>query len=93
MATTNTRDTNINIRARSDQKALIDRASNLLGKNRSDFMLDLAYERALDVIMDQRIIPMNTEDFEAFAAALDAPPRDNPKLNALMARKALWEEA
>lgn len=87
------RDTNINIRARSDQKAIIDQASSLLGKNRSDFMLDLAYERALNVILDQRIIHMNAEDFEDFSSKLDAPVQDNPRLRALLARKAPWDEA
>ena len=35
-------DTPINLRARAEQRELIDQAAELLGKNRSDFMLDAA---------------------------------------------------
>ena len=40
------RDTPINLRARAEQRELIDPAAALLGKNRSDFMLDAACRQA-----------------------------------------------
>ena len=40
------RDAAINLRARPEQRDLIDRAVTLLGKHRSDFMLEAACERA-----------------------------------------------
>lgn len=40
------RDAAINLRALPEQRDLIDHAANLLGKNRSDFMLEAACERA-----------------------------------------------
>ncbi len=36
------RDAAINLRARPEQRDLIDQAAQLLGKNRSDFMLEVA---------------------------------------------------
>jgi uncharacterized protein (DUF1778 family) len=36
------RDAAINLRARPEQRDLIDQAARLLGKNRSDFMLEAA---------------------------------------------------
>ena len=41
------RDAAINLRALPEQRDLIDQAASLLGKNRSDFMLEAACDRAL----------------------------------------------
>lgn len=47
------RDAAINLRAMPEQRELIDRAASLLGKNRSDFMLEAACDRARSVLLDQ----------------------------------------
>ena len=47
------RDAAINLRALPEQRDLIDHAANLLGKNRSDFMLEAACDRAQAVVLDQ----------------------------------------
>jgi uncharacterized protein (DUF1778 family) len=86
-----TRDININIRAKRAQRDLIDQAAELLGKTRSDFMLETACREAVDVLLDQRVFTLDAAAFEKFQALLDAPPADNPKLRALMATKAPWE--
>jgi uncharacterized protein (DUF1778 family) len=88
---TTTRDININIRAKRKQRDLIDQAAELLGKSRSDFMLDIACREAEDVLLDQRLFTLDPEAFAAFQAQLDASPSDNPNLRKLMATKAPWE--
>ena len=47
------RDAAINLRALPAQRDLIDHAANLLGKNRSDFMLEAACDKAQSVVLDQ----------------------------------------
>jgi len=47
------RDAAINLRALPEQRDLIDQAASLLGKNRSDFMLEVACERAQAILLDQ----------------------------------------
>ena len=47
------RDAAINLRARPEQRDIIDQAAKLLGKNRSDFMLEAACDRAQSVLLDQ----------------------------------------
>ena len=42
----------INLRARPEQRDLIDRAAKLLGRSRSDFMLEAACEKAQSVLLD-----------------------------------------
>jgi uncharacterized protein (DUF1778 family) len=85
------RDININIRAKRTQRDLIDQAAELLGKTRSDFMLETACREAEDVLLDQRMFTLDAETFKKFQAMLDAPPSENPKLRKLMATKAPWE--
>ena len=86
-----TRDININIRAKRAQRDLIDQAAELLGKTRSDFMLEIACREAEDVLLDQRVFVLDAEAFAKFQEALDKPP-DNPRIRALLALKAPWEE-
>lgn len=84
------RDASINLRALPEQRDLIDRAASLLGKNRSDFMLEAACERAQAVVLDQVFFSLDAEKFKQFTAMLDAPPGPNPGLERLMAVKPPW---
>lgn len=84
------RDAAINLRALPEQRDLIDQAASLLGKNRSDFMLEVACERAQAILLDQVFFQLDTEKFHEFTAMLDAPLRTNQGLERLMAVKAPW---
>lgn len=84
------RDAAINLRALPEQRDLIDQAASLLGKNRSDFMLEAACDRAQVVVLDQVFFNLDTDRFKQFNAMLDAPPGPNPGLERLMAVKAPW---
>lgn len=81
----------INLRALPEQRDLIDHAATLLGKNRSDFMLEAACERAQAVLLDQVFFGLDEAKFQQFSVMLDAPPRANEGLRRLMAVKAPWE--
>ncbi len=81
----------INLRALPEQRDLIDHAASLLGKNRSDFMLEAACERAQSVLLDQVFFSLDADKFQQFTAMLDAPPSANSGLDRLMAIKAPWE--
>lgn len=83
----------INLRALPEQRDLIDQAASLLGKSRSDFMLETACQRAREVVLDQVFFTLDAEKFEQFMAMLDAPPEPNPGLERLLAVKAPWEKA
>lgn len=87
-----TRDAAINIRALPTQRALIDKAAAILGKSRSDFMLEAAYRAAEEVLLDQRFFHLDTKAFAAFNAQLEAPVADNPALRELLTHPAPWEK-
>jgi uncharacterized protein (DUF1778 family) len=80
----------INIRARTSQRDLIDRAAEALGKNRSDFMLEASCQEAEHVLLDRRYFTLSEQQFAAFTALLDAPPQANERLRALLGTKAPW---
>ncbi|VVM06471.1 type II toxin-antitoxin system TacA family antitoxin [Methylacidimicrobium tartarophylax] len=84
------RDAAINLRALPEQCDLIDRAAQLLGKNRSDFMLEAACDKAQAVLLDQVYFNLDAEKFQQFIDLLDAPPAPNPGGERLMAVKAPW---
>ncbi|MCL2871529.1 MAG: DUF1778 domain-containing protein [Betaproteobacteria bacterium] len=84
------REAAINLRALPEQRDLIDHAARLLGKNRSDFMLETACDRAQAVVLDQVFFNLDAGKFKQFTALLDAPPVTNPGLERLMAVKAPW---
>jgi uncharacterized protein (DUF1778 family) len=81
----------INMKAEPKVRSLIDRAAKIAHRNRTEFVLEAAIQRAEEVILDQRLITVDEERFERFVAALDAPPASNPRLQRLMERKAPWE--
>lgn len=85
------RDAAINLRALPEQRDLIDQAAALLGKNRSDFMLETACERAQSVLLDKVFFSLDEDKFQQFTAMLDAPPTSNSGLERLMAVKAPWD--
>ena len=87
------RDAAINLRALPEQRDLIDHAATLLGKNRSDFMLEAACSAAQAVVLDQVFFNLNTDKFNQFTAMLDAPPNHNPGLERLMAVSPPWTKA
>jgi len=86
------RDAAINLRAKPEQRDLIDQAAEMLGKNRSDFMLEAACDRAQSVLLDQVYFRLDDRRFKDFVRLLDAPPAANAGLERLMSVKAPWAE-
>lgn len=74
----------IKIRALHAQRALIDRASQIIGKSHSDFILEAACREAENILLDQRLFLLNEQTFNAFEEILTAPVKDNPALRRLL---------
>lgn len=83
--------TTINLRADKGKRALIDRAAEAVGKNRSEFMLDAACREATAVLLDRTFFRLDERAYKAFTTALDKSPADNPRLRRLLRSKAPWE--
>jgi uncharacterized protein (DUF1778 family) len=91
MRATATRTRVINLRTDEARRALIDRAAEAVGKDRTEFMLDAATREAQSVLLDRQFFQLDDAVFRRFSRALEAPPSDNPRLRRLLARRAPWE--
>ncbi|MDQ6433024.1 DUF1778 domain-containing protein [Mesorhizobium sp. LHD-90] len=81
----------INLRIETQTRRLIDDAAAVLGKTRTEFMVESARTAAIDVLLDQRLFALDAERYDAFVRALDDPPAPGPKLRALLDRTPAWE--
>ena len=81
----------INMKASPELRDLIDRAANLQHRNRTEFVLDAARQRAEEVILEEQIISLSSDQYERFITLLDSPPAENPRLKQLLGHKAPWE--
>ena len=81
----------INLRVEAQTRRLIDEAAAVLGKTRTEFMVDSARALAIDVLLDQRLFALDAERYDSFIAVLDNPPAPGPKLRALLHRTPAWE--
>ena len=86
-----TKKVGINLRIDTRSRQMIDDAARALGKTRTEYMVETARRQAIDVLLDRRLIELETAGFESFAAALNTPSAPGPKLQALMSRKPAWE--
>lgn len=81
----------INMRVDTKKRSLIDAAVELLGTDRTSFILDAACKRAEDVIMDRQLFILSDEAFDRFEQALDDNSiRSNKCLQKLMSRPSRW---
>ncbi|BFT83932.1 type II toxin-antitoxin system TacA family antitoxin [Enterobacter ludwigii] len=85
-------DVQLNIRAKEAQRALIDKAAELLHKSRTEFILEMACQAAENVILDRRTFNLNDQQYAEFIDMLDAPVTAAPALEKLLARKPQWEK-
>ena len=71
--------------------AVIDRAADLQGRSRTDFVRDAAVRAAEAVLMESTLLRMSPEGFRQFMALIAAPGKPVPELVQLFGRKGPWE--
>ena len=81
----------LNIRIKPEVRGLIDRAAELLGKNRTDFVLDAARHAAEDALRERTIVALSPKAYATFLARLDRPPQPSPRLRKSLKTPAPWE--
>ena len=80
----------LNIRIKPEVRGLIDRAAELTGKNRADFVLDAARRAAEETLLDRTLFVVSPKAYREFLARLDAPPKPNERLRKSMRTPAPW---
>ena len=85
------RDT-LNLRIKPELRGLIDRAAELTGKNRTEFVLSAARSAAEDAFLDRTVFVLNPKAYAEFIARLDEPARPNSRLRRSHQTTAPWEK-
>jgi uncharacterized protein (DUF1778 family) len=81
----------LNLRIKPELRGLIDRAAQLSGKNRTDFVLDAARRAAEDALLDRTVFSVSPKAYAEFLKQLDAPPQPNDRLRRTMRAAAPWD--
>jgi uncharacterized protein (DUF1778 family) len=82
----------INLRIEANTRQIIDEAAAILGKTRTEFMIESARRQAIDVLLDQRLFALDPDRYDAFLHALDNPPAPGPRLKSLLRRVPAWRK-
>ncbi|MGA3082394.1 MAG: DUF1778 domain-containing protein [Terracidiphilus sp.] len=82
----------LNLRIKPELRGLIDRAAELTGKNRTEFVLSAARSAAEDALLDRTVFAVNAKAYAEFLARLDAPPQPNARLRRSLKTTAPWEK-
>jgi uncharacterized protein (DUF1778 family) len=89
--TPESRSERVDLRMTPSAKQTLQQAASSKNKTLTEFLLDTGLHAAYDTLADRRVFVLDQQRWDAFMAALDAPPADNPRLRTLLARKPAWE--
>ena len=81
----------VDLRMTSAAKRTLQQAAATKHKTLSEFLLDSGLSAAYDALADRRVFRLDDKRWAEFMKALDNPPKDNPGLRKLIARKPRWK--
>ncbi len=87
-----TRSERIDLRMTPAAKRTLQHAAAVTNKTLTEFLLDTGLNAALDTLADRRVFQLDEKRWDEFMKALSKPPKDNPRLRKLLARKPAWEK-
>lgn len=85
------KDTKIQVRLHSHQKATISRAAEIKQSNLTAFMVETAYTAAQAIIAEHLHFSLNEEEWAAFCDILDAQPVVKPELRKLLTEPSAFD--
>ena len=89
--TTESRSERVDLRMTPAAKRMLQQAAAVTNKTLSEFLLDTGLSAAHDALSDRRVFQVDSKRWKEFLAALETPPKANPRLRKLLARKPAWE--
>ena len=81
----------LDLRLTPEAKQRLKAAAQAQQRSVSDFVLQSALERADEALADRRRFSLSPENWKKFLAALDAPPRELPRLKRLMTEPGFFD--
>ena len=83
----------LDLRLTPGAKQTLQRAAAASQRSVSDFVLDSALASAAETLADRRQFQVDQEQWDAFVAALDAPPQAHARLVELLQKPSVFEQA
>ena len=80
----------VDLRMTPAAKRTLQQAAAVSNKTVTEFLLDSGLNAAVDTLADRRVFQLDDAQWNAFMNALARPPKDNPGLRRLFARKPDW---
>lgn len=93
MSPRSARTAKLDLRLSSEAKKTLAAAAQARRQSVSEFVLTSALARAEEMLVDRRRFDLDAERWAAFMAALDAPPRDTPRLRRLFNEPTPFDDA
>ena len=91
MPTGTTRSEKLDLRLTRDAKRALQAAAATAHRSVSEFVLESALARADEALADRRTFGLNSAQWKAFMAALDAPPRPLPRIERLLKEPGFFD--
>lgn len=89
--TTEPKSERVDLRMTPAAKRTLQRAAAVNDKTLTEFVIDSSLSAAFETLADRRVFQLDEVQWAAFMAALDMPPKDNPRLRKLLATRAPWD--
>jgi uncharacterized protein (DUF1778 family) len=82
----------LNLRTSAQQEELMRQGARERGESLTDFIIRSACTEAELALADQRRFSLNTDQWNAFVAALDRPAQPKPRFRRLFAEPSILEQ-
>ncbi|MFH0725423.1 MAG: DUF1778 domain-containing protein [Pseudomonadota bacterium] len=86
-----TRTEKLDLRLSRSAKQTLQAAAAFARKSVSEFVLETALSAAEERLADRKVFTLDEKKWEAFVAALDAPPQRNPRLERLFRDPSVFD--
>ena len=93
MASSTLRTEKLDLRLTPGAKQTLQRAAAAAQRSVTDFVLDSALASAAETLADRQTFQLDPEQWQAFVAALDAPPQTNSRLARLLQEPSVLEQS
>jgi len=81
----------LDLRLSKSAKQTLQAAAAAARKSVSEFVLETALSEAEERLADRAIFTLDAKQWDAFIAALDAPPRRHPRLERLLREPSVFD--
>jgi uncharacterized protein (DUF1778 family) len=85
-----TRTEKLDLRLSKSAKQTLQAAAAFARKSVSEFVLETALREAEERLADRKVFSLDEKEWEAFIAALDAPPQRKPRLEQLFREPSVF---